>query len=156
MVEVTGGDKFERHLAEIARMLGDGRFVKVGFLSNATYPDGKPVALIAAVQNWGAPGGGIPPRPFFSNMIKNKSPEWPAAIGNLLVKNNYDALLVMRLTGEAIAGQLRQSIVDTNEPPNAPSTIARKGHSKPLVGAPPTMGHMLNSVEYEVRDPGNP
>lgn len=146
MAEVRGGKDFERHLSEIARMLGGERALRVGFLSKATYPGGTPVALIAAIQNWGAPAAGIPPRPFFSNMVHDKSPEWPRAIGNLLVAHNYDAEKVMRLAGEAIVGQLRQSIVDTNEPPLAPSTIKRKGFSKPLIDT----GHMFNSADYEV------
>lgn len=147
MAEVTGGQNFERVLARIGTNASNAREVRVGFLASATYPDGKPVAMIAAIQNFGAPRAGIPPRPFFSNMIKDKQAEWGPAIGNLLVANDYDALRVLRLTGEAVAGQLRTSIVETNEPPLAPSTIDRKGFDKPLVDT----GHMLNSVDYEVK-----
>jgi hypothetical protein len=147
MAEIKGGEKFEAALSEIARMLGASRQLKVGFLSTATYPNGTPVALIAAIQNFGAPRAGIPPRPFFSDMVKKKSPEWPAAIGKLLVSQKYDAARVMQIMGEAIAGQLRQSIVDTNDPPLAPATIRRKGFDKPLVHT----GHMLASVDYEVK-----
>jgi hypothetical protein len=147
MAEIRGGEKFEAALAEIARMLGPSRQLKVGFLSTATYPDGKPVAMIAAIQNFGAPRAGIPPRPFFSDMVRKKSPEWPAAIGALLVRHKYDAARVMQITGEAIAGQLRQSIIETNEPPLAESTVKRKGFSKPLVHT----GFMLNSVDYEIK-----
>ena len=147
MVEVTGGERLERTLSDIARLASNAKEVRVGFLADATYPDGKPVALIAAIQNWGAPSRGIPPRPFFSDMIQKRQHEWGPAIGNLLVKNGYDALRTLQLTGEAVAGQLRTSIVETNDPPLAPSTIRRKGFSKPLVDS----GHMLNSVDYEVK-----
>lgn len=147
MVSITGDRKVQERLQEIADLLGGGGGVRVGFLENATYPGGTPVAMIAAIQNFGAPRAGIPPRPFFSNMIADKSEEWPSAIANLLPANNYDVERVLALAGEAIAGQLRQSIVDTNAPPLAESTIARKGHSKPLVDT----GHMLQSVSYEVQ-----
>lgn len=147
MVTITGDRKVQERLREIADLLGGGGGVRVGFLENATYPGGTPVAMIAAIQNFGAPRAGIPPRPFFSNMIADKSDEWPSAIANLLPANNYDVERVLALAGEAIAGQLRQSIVDTNAPPLAESTIARKGHSKPLVDT----GHMLRSVSYEVQ-----
>jgi hypothetical protein len=147
MAAIRGGEKFEAALRQIADLLGDGGGVRVGFLEGATYPGGTPVAMVAAIQDGGAPGAGIPPRPFFRNMIAEKSPEWPAAIGQLLIDHNYDVEKVLTLTGQAIAGQLRQSIVDTNDPPLAPSTIARKGHSKPLVAS----GHMLNSVDFEVK-----
>jgi hypothetical protein len=48
---------------------------------------------------------------------------------------------------EAIAGQLRESIIKTNAPPLSPRTIARKGFAKPLIDT----SHMINSVDYEVR-----
>ena len=144
---IKGGDKLAKELQRMAGAVTTAENVKVGFLAGATYPDGKPVAMIAAIHNWGAPRAGIPPRPFFSNMIANKSPEWGPATGALLIANGYDAEKTLRMVGEAVAGQLRQSIVDTMAPPLAESTVARKGFAKPLVET----GHMLNSVDYQVK-----
>lgn len=144
---MTGGDALKAELERIARMASNASSVRIGFLEGATYPNGTPVALIAAIHNWGAPKAGIPPRPFFSNMLAAKSPEWPGAIAGLLKANNYDALRTLQQTGEAVAGQLRQAIVDQNSPPLAPATIQRKGFSKPLVN----QGIMLNNVDYEVK-----
>ena len=79
-------------------------------------------------------------------LVAAKKGEWPGAIERLIVENNYDAAKTLGQIGEAIAGQLRQSIIDTNEPPLKPATIARKGSSKPLVDT----GVMLNSVSFEV------
>jgi hypothetical protein len=145
--KVTGGEKLRKALGEIGRRLSGPSTVKVGFLANATYPDGKPVAMIAAIQEFGAPRAGIPPRPFFRNMIRAKKGEWPKGIATQLKATNFDVKKTLELTGQAISGQLRQSIIDTNSPALAPSTIARKGHAKPLVDS----GHMLGSVDYEVK-----
>ncbi len=141
-----GGPGLEAALNRIAESLNKAGSVRVGFLEKARYPDGTPVALVAAIQDFGAPSVGIPPRPFFRNMIKEKSPEWPKAVERLIIDNNYDTEKVLTLMGEAIAGQLRQSIIDTNEPPLAPATIRRKGFDKPLIDT----SHMINSVDYEV------
>lgn len=146
MAAISGGAKLEAKLEEIARRLRRGAAVKVGFLENATYPDGTKVALIAAIQDFGAPSVGIPPRPFFRNMVADKQGQWPEALVRLLEQTDYDAERALALMGEGIAGQLRQSIVDTNDPPLKPATIARKGHDKPLIDS----GHMLASVDYEV------
>lgn len=143
---VSAGPGLEEALQRIADQLGRAGKVRIGFLENATYPDGTQVAMVAAIQDYGAPAAGIPPRPFFRNMVAAKSPEWPAAISDLLVQHDYDAKVVLTLMGEAIAGQLRQSIVDTNEPELAESTKRRKGFDKPLVDT----GHMLDSVDFEV------
>ena len=147
MATISGGEKLTAALKGIAEKASNAALVRIGFLENARYPNGKPVALIAAIQEFGAPGVGIPPRPYFRNMISDKSGEWPDAIADLLKQNSYDAAKTLGQTGEAVKGQLQQSIVSTNSPPNAPSTIARKGSAKPLVDT----GHMLASVDYEVK-----
>lgn len=146
MATISGGKKLEAALARIASQLSNGKVLRVGFLSNATYPDGKPVAMIAAIQDFGAPGAGIPPRPFFRNMIAAKSGEWPKALGDLLKDNDYDVDKALELTGHGIKGQLQQSIRDFSGVPLKPATIARKGFDKQLIDS----GHMLNSVDFEV------
>ena len=144
---LSGGSGLQKALGDIARKLGGRKTtLKVGFLSGATYPDGTPVAMIAAIQDFGAPSRGIPPRPFFRNMIKARSKDWPGALQLLLMGNGNDAEKALQLLGAGIAGQLRQSIIDTNEPPLAPATIARKGFSKPLIDT----SVMINSIDFEV------
>lgn len=140
MSNIKGGDKLALNLAELAANVSNASTLRVGFLENATYPDGKPVALIAAIHNYGK-------WPFFSNMVADKSPEWPKAIGDLLKKNNFDAQRTLGQAGQGIKGQLQQAIKDTISPPNSPATIARKGFDKPLVDS----GHMQNTVDYEVK-----
>lgn len=44
----------QKTLQELVGKLGNGAFVKVGFLKGATYPDGTPVATVAAAQEFGA------------------------------------------------------------------------------------------------------
>ena len=150
MSTVRGGRKFEEAMAELAKKVGArGRntVLRVGFLENATYPDGKPVAMIAAIQEYGAPRAGIPPRPFFRSMIEAKQGEWPAAIRQLLIDNDYDVQKTLDMAGAAIAGQLRQSITEFEGTPLKPATIKRKGFAKQLVDT----GHMLASVDHEVK-----
>jgi len=146
MAVIRGGQKLEQALARLGAKVAKPATLRVGFLDTAKYPDGTPVAMIAAIQDFGAPKVNIPPRPFFRNMIRSKQKEWAPAIANLLQGNGFDAVAALNKAGQAIAGQLRQSIQDTNAPPLKPATIARKGFAKPLVDT----GHMLNSVDYEV------
>lgn len=146
MATISGGKGLERALASLARRLDRRVTLRVGFLENARYPDGTPVAMIAAIHNYGAPRAGIPPRPFFSDMIRDHQGEWPEAIAGLL--RTMDPADALDVAGQAIAGQLRQSIIDTNEPPLAPSTIERKGFAKPLIDT----SHMINSIDHEVVD----
>lgn len=146
MVTISGGDKLERRLRELAAGLTKSAKLRVGFLENATYPDGKSVAMVAAIQDFGAPAAGIPPRPFFRNMVAAKKEGWGDALAANLKATDFDAEKALARVGDGIAGQLRQSIKDTNAPPLKPATVRRKGHDKPLVDT----GHMLNSVDFEV------
>lgn len=146
-MQIKGGEKLKAALDKIAQSVTKPAALQVGFLEGATYPDGKSVAMIAAIQNFGAPSRGIPPRPFFSNMVKDKSPEWPEALGKVLVAKNYDATAALELMGQGIKGQLQESVVDTNSPPLSPRTVARKGFDKPLIDT----GHMQNSIDYIVK-----
>jgi len=144
-MKVSGGDKLEKALAELASKLQDGKTLSVGFLENATYPDGTSVAFVAAMNEFGT--SRMPPRPFFRNMIQDKSPEWPSAIAGLLKSTDMDVDKTLMLAGEAIKGQLQQSINTLTSPPLAESTIDRKGHSKPLIDT----SVMVNSVDYVVK-----
>ena len=83
----SGGEKLQAALAELAKKVSKAASVEVGFLEGATYPDGTSVAMIAAIDEFGAPANGTPPRPYFRNMIAKDSPDWGDAVGKLLVVN---------------------------------------------------------------------
>ena len=174
-MNIQGGNKFSAALQAMATAVTSADTVKIGILSGATYPNGTPVAMVAAIQEFGAPRAGIPPRPFFRNMIAAHQAEWGPATGELLKANDYDAAKTLAQVGEAIAGQLRQSIVDTNSPALSPVTLMLRkmqgegititgkqvgvararvasGESTSGVSTKPLVwtGHLLNSIDYEV------
>lgn len=149
-VTISGGTKLKKALAEISKNLKKASTVRVGFLEGSDYPDGTPVAMVAAIQNFGAPKVGIPPRPFFSNMVKAKSPGWPDAIAKILPTTGYDAKKTLSIMGEGIAGDLKQSIIDTNSPPLSPITVMLRGmksHDQSLVVTGKTVGEAAQRVK---------
>lgn len=172
MATLSGGDRLKNELERISTAVNGAGLLKVGFLSGATYPARSRSGLraqynkrrakgiqspvkgassgtvnVATVATWNEFGTGTaPPRPFFRNMIRKKSHEWGPALVRLLKATNWKVQNSLAMLGEGIAGQLKESIIDTNSPPNKPSTIAAKGHSKVLVDT----AHMLMSVDSEV------
>ena len=177
MAVLRGGDKLADVLKTIGAKASSAKYVQVGFLENSTYPDGTSVPMVAAIQEFGAPKVGIPPRPFFRDMIAAKSKEWPKAIRDLLKDNDFDAAKTLGQVGEGVKGQLQQSIVDLTTPPlskvtlmlrkmfgNNPDAIRGRDVAearervaagedtdgvsiKPLVWT----GHLENSVDYQVK-----
>jgi hypothetical protein len=135
-------------LAKIVQSTEGHPRVSVGFLRDATYPDGTSVAMVATVNEFGNPSNNQPPRPFFRLMVAEKSGEWPEAVRLNLKATDYDAHKTLDRVGQGIKGQLQDSIKTLTDPPLAPSTIKKKGFSKPLVDT----GTMQNSVDYRIED----
>lgn len=123
MVKVTGGDRLGPVLKARADSSGNATTVQTGFFPGATYPDGTSVAMVAAIQNYGAPRAGIPPRPFFRDMIKKGQADWPRQLAGILKAADFDAETSLRRMGALLEGQLRQSIIETNAPPLSPVTL---------------------------------
>lgn len=148
MTTFIGGAALEAKLAEIAEKIGDGKTLRVGFLEGATYEDGTSVPMVAAANEFGDPAMNRPPRPFFRNMIADKSPEWPEDLVKIAEATGYEAEKMLGLMGEHIKDQLQGSIRNLMDPALSPVTIAKKGFSKPLIET----SHMLKSVDYDIKD----
>lgn len=133
-------------LDAIGRGLASAKSVRVGFLENARYPDGTLVALVAAVNEYGRPPV-QPPRPFFRDMVRERSPEWGRGVTQALKDADYDAASALEKVGMAVKGQLQEKINTYVGPPLKQSTIDRKGFDKQLIDT----STMLNSVDYEVK-----
>ena len=127
---LRGGDKMVVKLGRIARNATTGKVLRVGFPSDALYPDGTPVAMIAAAQNYGTET--IPPRPFFSNMVDEHKGEWAREMRDMR-ELNYDANEMLAELGDIIADQLWESVQDGDFAPLAEATVAKKGHDQPLI-----------------------
>lgn len=145
-MKIRGGNNMGAALDRVADAALE---VRVGFLSGATYPDGTSVPLVAAINEFGAPSRGQPPRPFMRRAVAKHQGHWAKDMATLLVKNDYNVEKTLDGMGILIEGQIRQSITDLRSPKLADSTKARKGSSKPLIET----GHMRESVDHEVGPP---
>jgi hypothetical protein len=176
MVTVSAPGATQEALREMARRVRQVGTLRVGFLEGSTYEDANSTSVptIAAIQNFGAPSRGIPPRPFFSNMVAEKSPMWPDKLGKILESNGNDFDGAMELMGQGIQGQLQDAIVDGTYAANSPVTNLLKdrfpmggqtfqdvldarrdvaaGESAPAAKPLIHTGTMRNSVDYEVGD----
>lgn len=144
-------DKVMEALDDIANSLSDKQ-LKVGFIDGATYPDGTPVAMVAATNEYGNPANNQPPRSFFRNAISDHETEWSEDIARGIGKG-LELEHVLSVVGEKIAGDIVQSISTLMDPPLSAATIASrksKGNesTKPLVDTKV----MIRDVHYEVGD----
>lgn len=127
--------------------------LKAGFMEGATYPDGTPVPMVAAVNEYGDPARNQPPRSFFRNAIAEHEAEWHDDIGRGIA-DGRPVDEVLNAVGEVIVGDIVQSISTLMDPPLSPRTIQarrdrkvlRNMSTKPLVDTKV----MIRAVTHEV------
>ena len=124
--------------------------VKVGLpRGSGAYPDGTSVITVGIVNEFGAPGAGIPMRSFLRSAIAENDAEIRKGLRRVARAAQDGAIQerqALALLGQMAASLVQAKIVDGPFEPNAPSTISRKGSSSPLIDT----GLLRASITYEV------
>lgn len=142
---LTDKDKgWKKLIAGLTKL--NGKEAKVGLHADAVYPDGKQVAHIGVINEFGA--GAIPQRSFMRSTFDENENNWAKEFGNL-VKNGSTTSI--NKVGIIAAKGIVNKIYTGNFVPNAPSTIAQKGSSKPLIDT----SQMVVSIKSVVGKRGN-
>lgn len=124
-----GGTEYGYATEEAARD-GDVRFLKTG-TGYATLGVTKPHQIK------------IPPRPWLDVGVLSGADEYEKALQDLQPATLTDAL---RVVGVEAVGAVKDYMNELRDPPNAKSTVAKKGSSNPLIDS----GEMRNSVNFVV------
>ncbi|HDZ5042716.1 TPA: hypothetical protein RTG66_001553 [Campylobacter jejuni] len=133
-------EEFDKKFSNI---LNNKHKLEVGFFETAKYENGEYVANVAKIQEYGTLK--IPTRPFFRTAIQKNQGKWLNIFKNQTLVNQ-DLELSLNQVGEIARGDIVNSIMQTNTPPNAEATIKAKGSSKPLIDT----GFMRSSVNFRV------
>lgn len=112
--------------------------------------DGPTNVEIAAINEFG--GGDTPERSFLRRTADAKNAAWGVLLEKILKKGVASKLDIhsgLEALGMRAAADVRATITRGSgvPPPNAPSTIARKGSSRPLIDST----QMLNSITHVVK-----
>lgn len=126
----------------------------IGKATSTQYPNGTPVVDVAVYNNYGTfnEDGSvhIPPRPFL-DIGGMRAVEDTKVMRKNLFRKVRDGQLDMDkaadMIGARAAAVMKNTIRDFDDPPNAPSTIAKKKTDNPLVDT----GLMMQSVTWDVR-----
>ncbi len=137
------------------RMQKDG-LVLVGVPKGAgAYEDGLTIATVAAVDNFGSADGRIPARPFLAPAVENGTPEYRRLVEVMLPKvmsGEMEMQTLLAQMGQLAEGHVKQQITDLRTPPNAQSTIDKKGSDNPLIDT----GALRQSIRYVIDDGTDP
>ncbi len=138
----------------------DNSFTEIGLPKNGKVDEGKgggsghkkivemsELLIVGAVNEYGAPNRNIPARPFIRTTFDENRQKI-----NRLVVNEYEKIIdgtsnvkrSLGLIGEWLTAKTIAKIRAIRTPPNAPSTIAKKKSSNPLVD----MSQMVQSIQH--------
>jgi hypothetical protein len=96
-------------------------------------------------------GLGVPERSFIRGTVDTKGKDWQAFAASrfrMVVAGTLTKEQALEQLGLKMQSDIQQRIADGVPPPNAPSTIAAKGSSTPLIDT----GLLRSSVTYTVKE----
>lgn len=143
---------YKKFMANIEKMVNEPH-VKAGIVGTSgleVVENGFTVVDIASANEFGTQDGRIPERSFIRATIdKRRNRIWGYAYKQmgLIVDGKIPINQALARIGELIKSNIVQYMTDLRTPPNAPSTIAKKGSSNPLINE----GRMRGAVNYEVK-----
>lgn len=108
------------------------------------------VAHYAAINEYGSADGHVPQRSFLRATITERSAAYIEALKRALrrVATTGEAIdPIMQKLGLVMLGDVQRRIAAGIDPPNAPSTIAKKGSSTPLIDT----GALRQALVVEVK-----
>ena len=137
---------------------------QVGWFETAKYPNGMPVAYVAAIHEFGHAAGGIPPRPFFRPTIAAQTGEWSRQFGRAataVANGKIEPEAAMTQLAGFAGGDVAKTIATLTTPALKEATVnARRnrradkkttgGLTKPLVDT----GIMLGTLSFAVSGQG--
>lgn len=129
---------------------------KVGWFESAKYPDGRPVAAVAAGNELGIPSRSIPARPFFRPTASEKRQEWAsdaAQLSNQVLQGKLSAHDAMDALAGKAEGDVAQTIASLTSPPLSPITLgARKYRRQGKVVTGGTIGEIARKLKEGTLD----
>lgn len=129
---------------ELAKLRGN-KYATVGIHEDAgnTEDGAMTQAQNGALQNFG--NDKIPARPWLIPGVESATPDVIDTIASGIEKG-LPTDQIMEQVGAIAAGATQQYMTDLREPPNAKSTIVKKGSDNPLIDS----GSLRASVTYKV------
>ena len=147
MIKLTGLQLAQDAMRKELEKLQTKKVALVGIHESAGVDEksGQTVAFIGAANHFGTDK--IPARPWLDVGVESGTEEYLEVIQDGIAEGE-PAEKVLDQLGVLAVGYTQQYITDLESPPNAASTIKRKGSANPLIDT----GNMRQSVTYTIAD----
>lgn len=138
--KVNKNDLLDAVLQKLKLQFGN---IEVGFFVGSTYKNGKDITEIAKKNNEGIK---VPKREFMIPATNKASNKTINITVNSIV-GGMDEKQALSKAGIMFKNAIQREITNLKEPPNAESTILKKGSSNPLINT----GLMRSKVEWKFK-----
>ncbi len=144
---VTGANEAIEAINKAINDFITDEFVTVGIHEEAGTHDETGInnAQLGAIQEFGTDNGRIPPRPWLVPGVNSGNEEYLKIITDAAEKQQ-PLSGALEQVGVVAASKVQIYMTELKTPPNAPSTIKKKGSSNPLIDT----GELRSSVTYKV------
>lgn len=146
-------DKGFKNAMDEIKEISRGPIVKIGVQSEEGSQkepgDSLNLAQIASVNEFGSSDGRIPSRPFVrSTMDENRRliEQRSDQLSFASLRGTISARRMLEILGLFIESLMKRKLTRGPWEPNAPSTVLRKGSSRPLIDT----GRLRSSIRYKV------
>lgn len=141
---IKGIQQVQNELAKELKKYKEAPSVVVGIRGEAGTVDGGDITMaqLGAIHEFGTPA--IPERPFLVPGVELAEPNITKAVIKYLPNDGIEKTLGK--VGQIAQSSVQNYMVDLKTPPNAPSTIAKKKSSNPLIDT----GALVGSITYAV------
>jgi hypothetical protein len=156
-VSVTDKDNGYREL--VKRVIGMKKPVSIatGILAakGAEFSPKSKLSVLeyGVVNEFGSSDGRVPERSFIRAWFDENEPKLRELLVVLMrqaIKGDLTRQQVLDQVGQYAVGSIQQRIADGIGPENAPSTVAKKHSTKPLIDT----GTLRSAISYEIRERG--
>lgn len=144
-INVPNFDKMRDELNKALNKLNTDKFITVGVheSDNARGGDSMTNARLGAIQHYG--NDHIPARPWLDTGVASGTPNIVDTISDGL-EDGLEMDQILNRVGVVAVAAVQDYMTEIDTPPNAPSTIAKKGSANPLIDT----GELKQSVTYDI------
>lgn len=129
----------------------DGYETKVGWFESAVYESGRPVAAVAAGNEFGIPDRSIPARPFMRPTVDESTSQWTETATRMstrVLEGKMSAEKAMDVLGQQAEANIAKTITQVLTPPLSPITLGARKYrqqGKEVTGA--TIGEIARKLK---------
>ncbi|CAM0028783.1 tail completion or Neck1 protein [Vibrio phage K121] len=143
-IKVDGLQQLQNRIRKEIEKIAKDKTVLVGIHEDAGSTDNGELTMaqLGAVLHFG--NQHIPARPWLDVGVRSGSADYL----DVIESNNEDMDNALNMIGLIAVGKVQQYMTELQDPPNAPSTVKKKGSSNPLIDT----GALRQSVTYSIID----